>query len=175
MTQLARYSFIPEHQTDSQFDHEYTASGENGFMRGGRVFKRPTGWKKIALKVSGKYENDVWLGVGERPNEKQSLNGEWPISYHGPKDINTIAAIINNGYDINLNIRSAYGKGIYSSPTPETAQGYAGNFNYNGKRISVIIMNRYHPSYTKVENGGNYLVTTNDRMIRPIAILIKEA
>ena len=174
MTQVARYSFIPEHQTDSQYDHEYTTSGENGFMRGERVFKRPSGWKKIALKVSGKYENDIWLGVGERPNEKQSVSGEWPISYHGPKDYNTIAAIINNGYDINKNIRSSFGKGIYSSPTPETAQSYAGNFIYNGKKISVIIMNRYHPSYTNVVNNGDFLVTTNDRMIRPIAILIKE-
>ena len=174
MGHVQRYSFIPEHETDSQYDYEYKDNEESGFMRGGRTFKRPSGWKKIALKVSGKYENDIWLGVGKRKNEKQSLDGEWPISYHGPKDHNTIAAIVEDGYDIDENTRAQYGKGIYSSPTPKTAQSYAGNFIYNGKRISVIIMNRYHTSYTNVVNNGDFLVTTNDSMIRPIAILIKE-
>ena len=171
---VERYNFIPEFQTDSSFDYEYNKGEESGFMRGGRPFNRPDGWRKIALKIKGKYENDVWFGPGKRENEKQSLEGEWPISYHGPKDHNTIVSIINNGYDISKNTRSQYGKGIYSSPEPETAEAYAETFMHGGKKIKVLIMNRVCMAYTKVEYNNRVFVTTNDRMIRPIAVLIKE-
>ena len=174
MGQVERYNFIPEFQTDSNFDYEYNKGEESGFMRGGRPFNRPDGWRKIALKIKGKYENDVWFGPGKREDEKQSLDGEWPISYHGPKNHNTIASIINNGYDISKNTRSNHGKGIYSSPDPATAEGFAETFMHGGKKIKVLIMNRLHMNFTKVANGGTFFVTTNDRMIRPIAVLIKE-
>ena len=177
MGHVQRYSFIPEHETDSKFDYDYKDIEESGFMRGGRVFNRPSGWKKIALKISGKYGDDTWFGVGvgkRGKDEKQSLDGEWPISYHGPKNHNTIASIIENGYDINKNTRSQYGKGIYSSPDIPIPESFAETFVHEGKRIKAMIMNRVHMSCTKVEKDGTIYVTTNDSMIRPIAILIKE-
>ena len=175
MGQVERYSFIPEHQTDSNFDYDYKTNEDSGFERGGRKFTRPCGWKKIALKIKGRYEDDTWFGgVGKRENEKQSMDGEWAISYHGPKDYKTIAAIINNGYDVDKNERANYGKGIYSSPDPATAEGYSQELIYGEKHIKAMIMNRVHMSYTKVVNRGKFFVTANDCMIRPIAVLIKE-
>ena len=156
MGQVERYSFIPEHQTDSEY--------------GGSTGIHPCGWKKIALKNKWHCGDDTWFGE----NEKQPLNGRWAISYHGPKNHNTITAIINNGYDVDKNERAAFGKGIYSSPNPATAEGYAETFVYNGKRIRTLVMNRVHMNHTQVVNNGQYFVTANDRMIRPIAVLVKE-
>ena len=176
MGHIQRYDFIPEDQTDSQYDYDYTNETDTGFSRGGRIFNRPNGWRKIALKVKGKYEYDDWFGGGKnkRKGEKNSLKGEWPVSYHGPKDHNTIANIIRDGYKQALNTRSQYGRGTYSSPKPEVAEGYAKKFQMNGKNIKAMLMNRVNMSSTNVEWNGKVFVTTNDRMIRPIAVLIKE-
>lgn len=45
-------------------------------MRGYIKYKRPCGWKRLALKVTGKYDNgdDKWLGTNK---------DAWPVSYHG--------------------------------------------------------------------------------------------
>ncbi|RHZ75644.1 hypothetical protein Glove_212g69 [Diversispora epigaea] len=41
---------------------------------GGIQYQRPCGWRRFAVKVSGKYDDDKWLGT-----DKNS----WPVSYHG--------------------------------------------------------------------------------------------
>jgi len=169
-----KYSFIPEEERDTQYDYDYTKEKATGFSRGGRDFYRPYGWKKVALKVKGKYKDDNWFGPGSRGDEKQSVDGEWPVSYHGPKDHNTIPDIIKNGYDISKITRTMFGTGIYSSPYPETAEEYGESFKYEGKQIKVMFMNRVHMSCTKEVNGERYFVTTDDNQIRPIAVLIKE-
>ncbi|XP_066934538.1 uncharacterized protein [Clytia hemisphaerica] len=175
MVNLERLDFIPESATDSRYDHQYGKDKETGFTRGGYVFNRPNGWNKYALNIKGKYVNDVWFGPGERVNEKCSLPGEWAISYHGPKDHKTIEKIIAGGYDVSCSERQQYGEGIYSSPNWETAESFAETFNYNGKRIKAMFMNRLDMSKTKVHyDGRNVYVTENDRMIRPIAVLVKE-
>ena len=131
---------------------------------------------KNALKVKGKYSDDDWLGAGnnQRNNEKDSLSDEWPVSYHGTKDHNTITNTIKYGYNMSLAVRDQYGKGIYSSPIPEEAEYYAESFYWNGKKIKAMFMNRVNMSYTNIDNNDKYFITTNDRMIRPIAVLIKE-
>lgn len=51
---------------NSQFDFDFTNITDDGaeYTRGGKCYKRPYGWKRIALNVQGKYENDTWLGLG---------------------------------------------------------------------------------------------------------------
>ena len=41
-------------------------------MRGNEIYNRPRGWKRIALKVNGKYVDDDWLG-------SSNSEGEWPV------------------------------------------------------------------------------------------------
>jgi len=177
MGHVQRYDFIPENQTDSQYDFDYRDKTDTGFSRGGHTFNRPIGWYKIALKVKGKYaDGDDWFGAGkkQRKDEKDSLSEEWPVSYHGTRDHNNITSIILNGYDMTKNVHSNYGKGIYSSPYPNEAEGYAETFTWNGKKIKAMFMNRVNMSQTKVVNNSRFFVTTNDQLIRPIAVLIKE-
>ncbi len=69
---------------DPGFDFDFTHVTDVGksFTRGRNFnYKRPCGWKRIALKVTGRYGSDAWLGpVGSR--ESGDCN-EWPVSYHG--------------------------------------------------------------------------------------------
>ena len=46
------------------FDYDFTYAKDDGkqYMRGGFEYKRPYGWKRLAVRVLGKYENDIWLG-----------------------------------------------------------------------------------------------------------------
>uniref|UniRef100_A0A1X7SUB5 Uncharacterized protein n=1 Tax=Amphimedon queenslandica TaxID=400682 RepID=A0A1X7SUB5_AMPQE len=47
------------------FDDDFTHITDDGrvFKRGGYPYRRPYGWNRIALKVKGQYENDIWLGA----------------------------------------------------------------------------------------------------------------
>ena len=49
--------------------------------RGGYEYHWPYGWKRYAIKVLGRFENDNWLG--EKGLWFDSSEGEWPVSYHG--------------------------------------------------------------------------------------------
>ena len=56
------------------------ASGEN-YERGGKPYFRPYGWKRYAIKVKGKYEDDAWLGtVRSDQYRTNSDNGKVKIS-----------------------------------------------------------------------------------------------
>ena len=54
---------FPVEDLDPQFDYTYPDSDREEYTRGDRKLERPCGWKKIAIKVLGKYENDDWLGA----------------------------------------------------------------------------------------------------------------
>ena len=71
---------------DALFDYDFTHMVDDGTkcMHGGKVYQRPYGWKRIALNVIGKYENDDWLGP--QGIRKGSSNKEWPVSYHGTEE-----------------------------------------------------------------------------------------
>lgn len=49
---------------DPRFDYDFTEIADDGkrYKRGGFQYKRPYGWNRIAIKVLGKYSDDVWLG-----------------------------------------------------------------------------------------------------------------
>lgn len=51
---------------DPAYDYDYSNMSDDGteYMRGDRHYYRPYGWKRFALKVRGKYEDDTWLGAG---------------------------------------------------------------------------------------------------------------
>lgn len=171
------YSFLPEKIFDPKYDFVYPGIGQDSraFSRGNRSFTRPYGWYKKALKVLGVFENNEWLGVS-RDGEVNSSDKEWPVSYHGTQK-EFAESITEEGYVLKKGKRFAFGIGIYSSPDPKVAESYASAFNYKGANYKLIFMNRVNMEYTKevkLTNGNIYFVTSDERQIRPYAILFKK-
>jgi hypothetical protein len=65
---------LSEDLLEPKYDFDFTKLNDIGkiFTRGNEVYNRPCGWKRIALKVNGKYENDDWLC-------SSNSTGEWPV------------------------------------------------------------------------------------------------
>jgi hypothetical protein len=73
--------YIQPDQLSPRFDYDFTNVNDNGrtFMRGNFEYKRPCGWKRVALNVLDKYEDNLWLGVhGNRKSLTNSVHNEWP-------------------------------------------------------------------------------------------------
>ncbi|XP_031551800.1 uncharacterized protein LOC116289052 [Actinia tenebrosa] len=123
--------YVPDSAYDPQYDYDFTdyKGDDTNCTRGDYPYKRPAGWNRKAVKVIGKYEDDVWLG--QQGWRDESSPGEWPVSYYGTK-IENVPSIVAGGYDTNKCVRKAYGPGIYSTPDINVAEGYATNFNYKG-------------------------------------------
>ena len=153
---------------DPPYDYDFTKLKDDGtvFMRGGKAYKRPYGWNRIALNVENKYGTTDWLG-------SHGYDGEWAVSYHGTTR-ESAEEIAKTHYDLSKAVRSAYGIGIYSSPDPAIAEAYATAFQYQGKRYKVILQNRVNMEGTRHIEMCNYLVTAEEKDIRPYAILYKE-
>mmetsp|Transcript_28657 Transcript_28657/g.50983 ORF Transcript_28657/g.50983 Transcript_28657/m.50983 type:complete len:665 (-) Transcript_28657:118-2112(-) len=161
--------YIDPADLDPAFNYDFTAEDDSNkaFTRGGRKYERPIGWKRYALKVAGKYENDEWLGIGDSPEV-------WPVSYHGTK-VSSIESIAAEGYDLKKGKRFMYGKGIYSTPNLLLTKGYQEEFEFNGSKYVVVLQNRVNlqQSKEKIFNDGSYFITPNDKDIRPYGVLIK--
>ena len=163
--------YIDDDLLDPSYDYDFRdiLDGNKKFYRGGLEYKRPCGWKRYALKVEGKYENDKWLG-------DSGGDSEWAVSYHGTKQEN-MKSIYDNGYRVGN--RNAYGVGVYCSPNIETAAEYSDEFyGYNGKKYKIVLQNRVRPSAIKKasDNGGpdDYWYIESGKDIRPYSICVKE-
>ena len=80
---LAHFGISPSDR-DSSLDYDFTDAAncsETPFRRGGRTYKRPWGWYKIGLRV--RYPDSRWLGGYRTGLRNGSVDGEWPVSYHG--------------------------------------------------------------------------------------------
>ncbi|CAF2897090.1 unnamed protein product [Rotaria sp. Silwood2] len=137
--------------------------------RGDYPYRRPYGWKRYAIKVVGKYEDEAWLGSNNSPNE-------WPVSYHGTKHdaVNSIAQI---RYDLTKQKRFAHGRGIYSTPDPNVAKQFAKSFTTDGQQYLVILQNRVNPkSLIKLSHeetgNGEYWISPDTADIRPYGVCI---
>ncbi|CAG8642622.1 3912_t:CDS:1 [Ambispora gerdemannii] len=150
-----------------QYDYDFTNIDDNGsqYMRGGVPYKRPCGWKRIALNVTGKYNNgdDKWLGTDE---------DSWPVSYHGTAEHNA-RSISEDGYLLSKGTRFAYGRGIYSTPDVNIAEFYATEFKFNGKKHKMVFQNRVNPVNLKMIDDCEYWVSKEDKDVRPYGICIK--
>ncbi|GBC04205.1 hypothetical protein RclHR1_05570006 [Rhizophagus clarus] len=147
-------------------------------MRGNFNYKRPYGWKRFALKVLDKYEDNTWLGVEGRENERHSTQDEWPVCYHGTV-IHNCKSIVENGYLLNKGKRFRYGVGIYSTPDINVAAEYSSKFAHKGSYYVAVIQNRVNPSslikISKMKTGiGEYWITPTRNDIRPYGICIKK-
>ena len=165
------------------FDYNFTTVKDDGktYMRGKFEYRRPYGWYRFALNVLGKYGDDTWLGQGGIRVE--TTPSEWPVSYHGTKH-NNVKGIGKAGYLPGKSVRQAYGKGIYSSPTLQVAEGYAISFNKYGKTWQIIFQNRVNPADGHLDiqhtDYGEYWIcplhdpSKNVHDIRPYGVLVRE-
>ncbi|CAG8808467.1 25983_t:CDS:2, partial [Racocetra persica] len=151
------------------FDFDFTIIDDKNstFTRGNVLYRRPCGWRRFALKVSGNYDNsnDGWLGTD---------TNAWPVSYHGTSKNNS-KSISEEGYLLSKGKRFAYGHGIYSSPEVGVARLYAKEFDYNGDKYLVVIQNRVNPVDLQkipkdITRVGEYWITKKDEDIRPYGI-----
>ena len=89
--------YVDNSLLDSKFDYDFTRRVDDGkkYYRGGYEYRQPYGWKHYAIKVLGRYENDLWLE--EQGQGFESSKGKWPVSYHGTGESAT-GSIAQDGY-----------------------------------------------------------------------------
>ncbi|CAG8605151.1 6628_t:CDS:2, partial [Acaulospora colombiana] len=166
---VTHYVVDPEN-LDPEYDCDFTNIKDEGakFVRGGLAYKRPAGWKRYALKVLGKYENDAWLGAGTNGNE-------WPVSYHGTAYCNA-NSIADNGYSLKKGKNFAYGHGTYSTPNIHIAEKYAKEFVFKGETYLVVLQNRVNPKNLKRIKTymGEYWISPKGEDLRVYGICIKK-
>jgi len=158
---------------DPRYDYDFTnLTDENkNFTRGGMNYVRPCGWKRFAIKVSDKFENLVWLGHTNNPEE-------WPVSYHGT-GLNQAKTIAMDGYDLTKGKRFAFGRGVYSTPDINIAQKYAIKFSHENDQYLIVLQNRVNPTtLVKVsadQTGvGEYWISPSDKDVRPYGVCIRK-
>jgi hypothetical protein len=106
---------------DDKHHHQYMTGQIQ--KRGGEDFYQPSNCWKIALSVSGRFDDgDGWL---------DSATG-WPCAFHGTPSQNVIP-IIRSGLLINGGAPAprhgaVYGKGVYISPKMEVCMEAAFHF-----------------------------------------------
>ncbi|CAG8566391.1 10821_t:CDS:2 [Diversispora eburnea] len=163
------FRVITDEFLNSNYHYDFTNTNDDGktFTRGNKLYKRPCGWKRLALNVE-KFEDNKWLGcAGNDPLE-------WPVSYHGTQHTN-VNSIADEGFLLSKSKRFAFGKGIYSSPDINVAMPFAGRFIHDNVRYMVIFQNRVNPNDKTEIPLHNYWVTADDRNIRPYGLCYKRA
>ncbi|PKC62721.1 hypothetical protein RhiirA1_538276 [Rhizophagus irregularis] len=172
--------FIPPDQLDTRYNYDFTNINDNKrtFMRGNFNYNRPYGWKRFAIKVLDKYEDNTWFGAEGRKNEQHSTQNEWPVCYHGTVIYNC-RSIVENGYLLSKGKRFRFGVGIYSTPDINVAAEYSLKFAHKGSYYIVVIQNRVNPkSLIKISkmktNIGEYWIAPTGDDIRPYGICIKK-
>lgn len=176
-----RYIEINSHLFDSNYDVDFTKLTDSGeiFHRGGRPYRRPCGWKRYAFRVLGKYENDNWIGANQpRQSEIDSVEGEWPVSYHGTSYHNGLS-IAKEGYQLSKCVRQFFGQGIYSTPDINVAALYAQDFEYKGDVYQIVLQNRVNPeSINIVEKSvtgiGEYWISAVEEDLRPYGMCVRK-
>ena len=162
---------LDSNSLDPHYDYDFTNIDDKGtrFTRGSVEYRRPCGWKRYAIKVAGKYENEVWLGSNNNPNE-------WPVSYHGTKH-DAANSIAQAGYDLTKHKRFMYGRGVYSTPNINVAKAFATTFTVNAQQYYVVLQNRVNPKTLIKVNGDrsegeDYWISPDAADIRPYGLCI---
>ena len=121
------------------YDYDFPKNkNKNKFYRGGLEYNRPYGWKRYALNVLGKYENDLWIGSTGKSNN----DWEWAVAYHITKKENSESIYKTGLHPGNNNV---YGAGVYCIPNIETA--YSSIFKGNdGNNYKLVFQVRAKPS-----------------------------
>eukprot|EP01083_Nonionella_stella_P252403 869677_1 len=147
------------------------ADSDNGKYKVGppgkeREYTQPSGWTRYGLKVLGKYGDDKWL-------HPFNDAGNWWRAFHGTKNAavynvnpaDAMANIHNNGFQPAIN--AAYGPGVYCSPKPPTAEGYAHitPMNIRGNNGQLVQKNFKFMLQVAVKPGPNTLTPLSDNNV----------
>ncbi|EXX63926.1 ubiquitin-ribosomal 60S subunit protein L40B fusion protein [Rhizophagus irregularis DAOM 197198w] len=145
-----------------KYDRDFTDVNDNGetFMRGDFRYKRPCGWKRFAINVLDKYEDNIWLGADKsRQFPTSSVQDEWPVSYHGTAEHNCNSIARDGNFSCKKPL--PFGYRFYSTPDIDVASKYAIKFTYEGDDYLVVFQNRVNPEnlirISNIETGiGEY-------------------
>lgn len=158
---------------DSRYDYDFTNIDDRNesHSRGGETYTRPCGWMRIAIRVLGRFENEVWLGHLNRP-------GEWPVSYHGTAH-HQGKSIADTGYDITRGRQFPLQYGVYTTPNIHLAERFATQFTYRGEPYIILLQNRVNPAnLQKISNNVNgieeYWISPSEDDVRPYGICIRK-
>ena len=176
-------NYIHADHLDPPYDFDFTNTDDTyrKFMRGAYEYKRPCGWKRIALKVLNAYGSDnSWLGSTSRGFRYESNAIEWPVSYHGTGKFED-TTISEDAYQacVDKNKQFDFAHGIYTTPDPDVAEKYAKVFEFESVKYKVLIQNRVNPNtlvrITKEESGvAEYWIVPNGQDVRPYGICVKK-
>jgi hypothetical protein len=170
--------FIDSTFLDPAYDCDFTNVRDfRRFIRGSHIYRRPCGWKRIAIKVLNKYGPDnTWLGTARKGSWRYDSDPmEWPVSYHGTDKFNA-KSIAETGFDVTKGKRFRFGYGIYSTPDINIAALYASRFIHNNEVYCLVFQNRVNPNtlVTINTNIGEYWISPKSEDIRPYGICIKK-
>ena len=121
---------------DSEYDVIYKADMPTESERGGHPYYLPIGFRRLAIKVLGLYENDNWIN-------KTDSNG-WAVAFHGitgDDPLDSMEKIVVQGKSTGKAFNSAkkgrrrFGKGVYCAPDYHIAESY---FNKDGLSAKLM-------------------------------------
>eukprot|EP00761_Pharyngomonas_kirbyi_P006211 gb/GECH01006217.1/.p1 GENE.gb/GECH01006217.1/~~gb/GECH01006217.1/.p1 ORF type:complete len:336 (+),score=89.29 gb/GECH01006217.1/:1-1008(+) len=166
-----------------EFDYDLSKAKPDRkvFYRGGEKYERPIGWKRLAIRVKDKYEDNAWLGIDGLRTE--SSENEWPVSYHAMKfdGIENVLKQANNIDKKNeTELLQGQSSAIVSSPDPQFVAKNAVKFTLDGKNFEMMIQNRVNrkklikvPSSESNMDGECWIVPSEND-IRPYGICFRE-
>ena len=164
---------IPSDYLDPKFNKCYCSNcykGKEFYFREGEIYEMPLGSCRFALKIRN-----------FSSNSDQEILETWHNSYHSPNENESIASIIEYGYQkpgtilpngrkIETQNKSHDRNKIYTTPSFRYSL-YDGRKKFQGKNMKFILQNRVKPgTYTK---EGEILSLTNnaaDKFIDPDGI-----
>ena len=153
---------------DPQYDYDFTNINDNGatFQRGSKPYLRPCGWKRIAIKASKQYENDVWLGSSNKP-------GEWPVAYHGTDFQKAKDYFTKNYNDASLK-GLTFNKAHLTTLDIKHAEEFAKTINMKGNiRVKFIIQSRIQPDKIVNNHLNTCMLLPSFEDLRPYGICYK--
>uniref|UniRef100_A0AC34FQA9 Ubiquitin-like domain-containing protein n=1 Tax=Panagrolaimus sp. ES5 TaxID=591445 RepID=A0AC34FQA9_9BILA len=153
------------------FDFRDIEDENETYIRGGKIYTRPIGAMRYAIRIMGNYPSTKWLGSTGESEE------EWPVAYFGTEE-NKYPQITRHGFDLANCQKFVHKRGIYCTPDPETARQYAKEFTYEGETYRLIFQARVNPKQMVVvkeaeDNGhGEYWLLPDGENIRPYGICV---
>ena len=159
---------------DQKYNYDFSNQRDQGerFFRGGRAYRRPYGWNRIAINVKDMYDDNKWFGEDPGTDNLRigGLKDEWPVAYHGNRDL------LYNMLTIEESIQGRKSKlevGFYSSPDPRVAEDNAPIFTFKKRKFKVMIQSRVNMNDTTVVRHQKFYATCNPENIIPCGLLIK--
>ena len=154
--------------------------------KGNKIYDPPLGWIGFGLRVLSLYEDNIWIGKNNNPNE-------WCVAYLGVgrytnTDLELVYSNSNSCFGIGPaqiqgecpdRFHSGFkvGQEVYLSPNIKYAELCAGEVNLNNKIFKTVLMSRVKNSKIRScscsKYGYNYVVNAKTDEVRPYRILLK--